>query len=96
MDVLDQLDQLGPLLATVVGGIQADQLDNPTPCTNFTVGGVLEHMIGGATTLVANVEAFASEALEPMRGGDTFAAATEAAPSATPIERLAAFTGRRT
>jgi uncharacterized protein (TIGR03086 family) len=53
MEVLDQLDQLGPLLAGVVGGIRADQLDSPTPCAEFTVRGVLEHMIGGATTFAA-------------------------------------------
>jgi uncharacterized protein (TIGR03086 family) len=178
MEVLDQLDQLGPLLAAVVSGIRADQLDNPTPCRNFTVGGVLEHMIGGATmfaaafrgvepsqpdatdvlvgfaptltelaeamhspgaldrtirapfgevpgatfarfvvldglvhgwdlatatgqpyeppeALVAEVRAFARQAVEPLRDGDTFAAAVEPPPSATPIQGLAAFTGRR-
>jgi uncharacterized protein (TIGR03086 family) len=178
MEVLDQLDQLGPLLAAVVSGIRADQLDNPTPCAKFTVGGVLEHMIGGAivfaaafrgvepgqadTTdvlagfgpvltglaeamhspgaldrtirapfgdvpgatfarfvvldglvhgwdlatatrqpyeppeaLVAAVEGFARQAVEPLRDGDTFAAAVEPTSSATPIQRLAAFTGRR-
>jgi uncharacterized protein (TIGR03086 family) len=177
MEVLEQLDQLGPLLVTVVGGIRADQLDDPTPCAKFTVRGVLEHMIGGATmfsaafrgaeptqpemsnvlasfaptltglaeamhstgaleravrapfgevpgamfarfvvldglvhgwdlatatgqpyqppdALVAEVEAFARQALEPLRDGDTFANAVEPPPSATPIERLAAFTGR--
>jgi uncharacterized protein (TIGR03086 family) len=178
MDVLDQLDQLGPLLAGVVGGIRADQLDNPTPCAKFTVRGVLDHMIGGATTfsaafggvesrqadtsdvlagfgtaltglaeamhtpgaldrtvqapfgevhgavfarfivldglvhgwdlatatgqayeppeaLVAEADAFARRAIEPLRDGDTFGPAVEPPPSATPIQRLAAFTGRR-
>jgi uncharacterized protein (TIGR03086 family) len=178
MEVLDQLDELGPLLAAVVGRIRADQLDNPTPCANFAVRGVLEHMIGGATTfaaafrgaepghpattdvlaafgptltelaeamhgggaldrtirapfgevpgatlarfvvldglvhgwdlatataqsyeppdvLVAESEAFAREALEPLRDGETFAAAVAPPPAATPIQRLAAFTGRR-
>ena len=178
MEVLDQFDQLGPLLAAVVSGIQADQLDNPTPCAKFTVAGVLEHMIGGATifeaafrgvepshpdatdvlasfgptlsglteavhspgaldrtvqapfgevpgatsarfvvldglvhgwdlatatgqsyeppeALVAEVEAFARQAVEPLRDGDTFAAAVATPPSATPIQRLVAFTGRR-
>jgi uncharacterized protein (TIGR03086 family) len=178
MDVLDQLDQLGPVLAGVVGGIRADQLDNPTPCAKFTVRGVLDHMIGGATifsaafrgvepgradttdvlatfgptltelanamhspgalgrtiqapfgdvpgadfarfvildglvhgwdlatatgqpyepsdALVAEVEAFASQAVEPLRDGDTFGPALEPPASVTPIQRLAAFTGRR-
>jgi uncharacterized protein (TIGR03086 family) len=53
MDPLSQLDQLAPLLAAVVGSISADQLDRPTPCAEFTVQGVLEHMIGGATMFAA-------------------------------------------
>jgi uncharacterized protein (TIGR03086 family) len=178
MDVFSQLDELGPLLADVVGGITPDQLDNPSPCADFTVRGVLEHMIGGATAftaaflgveageadtadvlggfgpaltalaesihspgaldrtiqapfgevpgltfarfvvldglvhgwdlatstgqpytpsdaLVADVESFAAEALPPLRDGQTFGEAVEAPASATPIERLVAFTGRR-
>ena len=178
MEPLDQLDQLGPILAAVVGGIRADQLEQPTPCAKFTVQGVLEHMIGGAAMftaafagteprppdtadvlggfapvlnalaesmhrpgaldrtiqapfgevpgdtfarfvvldgivhgwdlatatgqsyappdgLVAAVTAFASEALPPLRDGDTFAAEVEPPPAATPIQRLAALTGRQ-
>ena len=178
MDPITQLEQLGPHLGAVVATIRPDQLDNPTPCAEFTVEGVLEHMVGGATkfagafrgfqggdpetsdvlaefgpalsalaeaihspgvlgrtieapfgevsgdtlarfvvldglvhgwdlatatdqpyeppaTLVAEAEAFAHQALGPLRDGDTFAPAVEPPPSATPIERLAAFTGRR-
>jgi uncharacterized protein (TIGR03086 family) len=177
MDVLSQLDELGPLLAGVVGQISPDQLDQPTPCKELTVRGVLEHMVGGATTftaafrgvepgtpdtsdvlgsfgpvlsglaeaihgpgalertiqapfgevpggtfarfvvldglvhgwdlatatgqsyeptdgLVSEVESFAREVLAPMRDGVTFAEPVTAPASATPIERLAAFTGR--
>jgi uncharacterized protein (TIGR03086 family) len=179
MDVLRQLDELGPVLGGVVGGISPAQLDRPTPCADFTVRGVLEHMLGGAAqfaaafrgeqaptaptpgdvlgafgaaltslveairspgalerdvaapfgqvpgqtfarfvvldglvhgwdlatatgqpyapadALVADVTAFATEALPPLRDGVTFAEPTDAPPSATPIERLAALTGRR-
>ena len=178
MDPLNQLGLLGPLLAEVVGGIDADQLDEPTPCADFTVRGVLEHMIGGATAfaaafrgqeaaapdlddplarfgpaltdladaistpgaldrtvaapfgdvpgetfarfvvldglvhgwdlatasgqaydppaeLVDAVDGFAHQALDPLRDGETFAAAVDPAPGATPIERLVAYTGRR-
>ena len=177
MDVLGQLGELGPLLAGIVGAISPDQLDQPTPCSQFTVRGVLGHMIGGAAVfaaafrgvepsmpdttdvlggfgpalgglveaihapgaldstvhapfgdvpgatfarfvvldglvhgwdlatatgqsyappdaLVAEVESFARETLAPLRDGDTFAEPVEAPASATPIERLAAFTGR--
>ena len=48
MDGSQQLDQLMPVLHGLVDRISAEQLDDPTPCVNFTVTGVLEHMIGGA------------------------------------------------
>jgi len=178
MDALTQLGQVGPLLGGVVANLTADDLDRPTPCREFTVRGVLEHMIGGATLfaaayrgetpsepdvsdvlagfgpalenlfgaltapgaldqkiaapfgeadgedfaryialdgiihgwdlatatgqpynppddLVAEIETYARRAVDPLRDGDAFAAAVDAAPDATPIERLAAFTGRR-
>ena len=53
MDPITQLEQLGPHLGGVVAGITADQLDNATPCAEYTVRGVLEHMIGGATAFAA-------------------------------------------
>jgi uncharacterized protein (TIGR03086 family) len=178
MDPLSQLDRLAPILAGVVGSISADQLDRPTPCADFTVRGVLEHMIGGATVfaaayrgenpaapelddvlagfgpalaglgaaigapgaldrtvaapfgevpgetfarfvvldglvhgwdlatatgqpydppaeLVAAVDEFARQAVDPLRDGQTFAAAVEPAAGASAIERLVAYTGRR-
>ena len=49
MDGVQQLDELMPLLHELVDGISPDQLDGQTPCPKFTVAGVLEHMIGGAT-----------------------------------------------
>lgn len=177
MDPLTQLGLLGPLLGEVVGGIDPDQLEAPTPCADFTVRGVLEHMIGGATAfaaafrgedapeaalddplgrfgpvladlaeaisapgaldrtiaapfgevsgdtfarfvvldglvhgwdmatatgqaydppreLVEAVDGFARQALDPLRDGQTFADAIEPEPTASPIERLAAYTGR--
>jgi uncharacterized protein (TIGR03086 family) len=176
MEPLDQLDTLGPILAGVVGNITADQLDAPTPCRDFTVRGVLEHMVGGATAFaaafrgtapaapaadplagfgpalsdlaaamhepgaldrtiqapfgevageafarfvvldglvhgwdlatatgqpydppadhVAAVDGFADGALDGLRDGSTFAAATEPPADATAVERLVAYTGR--
>ncbi len=49
MDGVQQLDEIMPLLEAVVDGIGPDQLDDPTPCAQFTVSSVLEHMIAGAT-----------------------------------------------
>jgi uncharacterized protein (TIGR03086 family) len=178
MDPLHQLEQLGPLLAGTVGAITPEDLDRPTPCAEFTVRGVLEHMVGGATVfaaayrgeapgepdtsdvlaafgpalnglaaavsapgaldrivaapfgavpgetfarfvvldglvhgwdlavatgqaydppdeLVSAAAAFARQTLDPLRDGQTFAAAVDPPRDATPIERLAAYTGRR-
>jgi uncharacterized protein (TIGR03086 family) len=183
MGPLEQLDELEPLLGGVASGITPGDLDTPTPCANFTVRGVLGHMIGGATqfaaafrgesapavpadvaegpevvaragaalaglmgairspgaldrtvaapfgdmpgeafarfvvldglvhgwdlatatgqtyepsaALVAAVDDFAHQAIAPsMRDGDTFAVAVEPHAGATPIEQLAAYTGR--
>ena len=177
MQPLEQLGELGPLLAGVVGNIREDQLDARTPCTDYNVRGVLEHMIGGATQfaaayrgeepgepptgdvlagfgpvlgelagamsapgaldrtlatpfgemagetfarfvvldglvhgwdmatatgqpyepsaeLVAAVDDFAHQIIDGVRG-ESFGPAVEPAADATPIERLACFTGRR-
>jgi uncharacterized protein (TIGR03086 family) len=53
MDPVTQLGQIGPVLGGVVANITPDQLDQPTPCDGFTVRGVLEHMVGGATAFAA-------------------------------------------
>src|SRR6266550_3049634 len=66
MDPLEQFDLLAPALGGVVTQIGAGQLDEPTPCTDFTVRGVLEHMIAGATGFAA---AFRGEAA-PSANGD--------------------------
>lgn len=178
MDPLTQFDELGPVLGGVVANLTPDQLDRPTPCAEYDVRGVLEHMIAGATAfaaayrgtepavpdtsdplaafgqalgelgaavnepgalertvaspfgdlsgetfarfvvldglvhgwdmatatgqayeppdaLVAAADEFAHDVLDDLRDGDTFADAVEVDPGATPIERLAAFTGRR-
>lgn len=177
MDPITQLEQLGPHLGGVVARITPDQLDDPTPCADYTVRGVLEHMLTGATAfaaayrgeapgepdlsdplgdfhavlgdlvaaisapgaldqtvqapfgplpgetfarfvaldglvhgwdmaratgqpydppdeLVAAADGFAHQALDTLRDGDTFKAAVEPPADATPIDRLAAYTGR--
>jgi uncharacterized protein (TIGR03086 family) len=45
--------------------------------------------------LVAEVDAFARQVLDPLRDGGAFGPAVEPAADATPLERLVAFTGRR-
>jgi uncharacterized protein (TIGR03086 family) len=45
--------------------------------------------------LVGAVDGFAREVLDPLRDGQAFGPAVPPPPDATPIERLAAYTGRR-
>jgi uncharacterized protein (TIGR03086 family) len=71
MDALTQLDRLGPLLAGVVHRIRPEQLGLATPCAEFTVHEVLEHVVGGGTTFAA---AYRGEAPRSVPTGDMLAA----------------------
>ena len=53
MDPIAQLDALMPLLDTLVAGLDDADLRAATPCDEFDVRGVLQHMIGGATMFAA-------------------------------------------
>jgi uncharacterized protein (TIGR03086 family) len=46
MDVIAALDATFAHARGVIAGVRADQLDQPTPCTEWTVHDLLEHMIG--------------------------------------------------
>ena len=65
MDGAEQLDQVMPLLVAVVGRIEPGQLADPTPCANFTVAGVLDHMIGGARAFAPAFRGEPAPAVEP-------------------------------
>ncbi|MDP1820765.1 MAG: TIGR03086 family metal-binding protein [Acidimicrobiales bacterium] len=66
MDGPQQLDEIIPLLKGVVDGVSAEQLDAATPCGTYTVRGVLEHMLNGAT---AFAPAFRGEPSPASAGG---------------------------
>ena len=68
MDGAQQLDEIMPLLHTLVDGISPDQLAGATPCPKFSVAGVLEHMIGGAAVFAP---AFRGEAPSPSTAPTT-------------------------
>ena len=53
MDPITQLDQVLPLLDSLVDGLETADLARPTPCASFDVRGVLTHMVGGATMFAA-------------------------------------------
>ena len=53
MDGVAQLDEIIPMLEGIVLRIPAAGYDAATPCSEWTVTGVLEHMTAGATTFAA-------------------------------------------
>ena len=68
MDGVQQLDEIIPLIEKVVEQIRPDQLDNPTACAKFTVTGVLEHMIGGATHFSPAFRGGVAGSVAPLEG----------------------------
>jgi uncharacterized protein (TIGR03086 family) len=46
MDVVDALEQTFAHTQTVIAGVHADQYEDKTPCSEWTVRDLLEHMIG--------------------------------------------------
>lgn len=78
MEPADQLAVIIPTLIKIVDGLDDDQLDDTTPCANFTVQGVLDHMMGGASTFV------------PAFLGETAPEATAATNPATPAGEVLA------
>jgi uncharacterized protein (TIGR03086 family) len=52
MDPSEQLAVILPSLTALVDQLEPGDLGNPTPCANFTLRDVLDHMIGGATSFV--------------------------------------------
>ena len=54
MDPIAQLDAIVPLLDELVASVDETGLDVPTPCAQFTLRQVLEHMVGGATMFAAS------------------------------------------
>ena len=83
MDVVDALDKTFTHAHGVIAGVRRDQHDMPTPCSEWTVTELLEHMVGVVAGLGA---AAAGTQPTPFELGDDpaaqFAAAAQTAMSA--------------
>ena len=51
MDLIAALEQTYDHTHSIVTGVRQDQLDNPTPCTEWNVGALLSHAIGVVTNI---------------------------------------------
>lgn len=68
LDPQAQLAAIFPLLTALVRDLDAVQLDAPTPCAAYSVRGVLEHMVGGATAFAAAFRGDDPQAVAPPSG----------------------------
>jgi uncharacterized protein (TIGR03086 family) len=77
LDGVQQLEQIAPILGAIVGNLTDADLARPTPCANFDVAGVLEHMIGGASAFAPGFRGDGSAPNPPTEGSvfDRFNAA---------------------
>ncbi len=84
MEPNEQLAITLPTISLLVAGIEPAQMDLPTPCANFTVRGVVDHLLGGAAVFT---HAFRGEEPEaPTPAGE----ATSAGPSGVPAAEVRA------
>lgn len=66
------MEDLGPAtdaLAAVVAGVRTDQLDAPTPCDDYSVGDLLDHVDGLALAFTAAARKESSVDGPPPAGG---------------------------
>jgi uncharacterized protein (TIGR03086 family) len=52
---LSRFDRAAVVAEEVISGIKADQLDDPTPCTEWSVRQVINHLVGGGVFFVSSM-----------------------------------------
>ena len=80
MELIDALEQTFQYAHGVIGNVRGDQLDNPTPCTEWAVRDLLGHTIGVVAGLGA--AAAGTQPAEFVLGPDPAAQFQQAAKSA--------------
>lgn len=53
MDALERLDKAAEAALQVLGGIKTDQFHEPTPCSDWNVQALMNHMVGSMRFFVA-------------------------------------------
>lgn len=70
MDLVQELNTAAKACTAVVQGIKTDQLANRTPCGEWDVQGLMNHMIGSMAYLTARAEARDPGTLQPANVSD--------------------------
>ena len=76
MDVLETMGRVLDRTGEVVDNVKEDQLGDATPCTEWTVRDVINHITGGATMFAVCVEqgSVPDDLLPQIMGGDNLGA----------------------
>jgi uncharacterized protein (TIGR03086 family) len=74
MDLITTLATAFDHTHTVIAGVRPDQLDNPTPCAEWDVRGLLSHTLGVVAGIGASVAGNAPSAPDSFVLADDFAA----------------------
>jgi uncharacterized protein (TIGR03086 family) len=72
MELLDTINRVLDRTEEVVNNVEPSQLGNPTPCTEWTVRDVINHVTGGGTMFAECVEggSVPDDRLGQLMGGD--------------------------
>jgi uncharacterized protein (TIGR03086 family) len=93
MDTIATMRQVIAETTRVVDGIEPSQLDNPSPCENWTVRDVLNHVTGGAEMFAICVDegSISDEKFGALVSGDNLGTDYKAAFKTASGHALAAF-----
>ena len=88
-DPVAMLERAVAATEAIVAGVRSDQMDLATPCTDWTVRDVIDHVVKGNAWAVANLASESGSA--PRPGGDMVGNDPAAAFAASSAQMVAAF-----
>lgn len=93
MDNIALMQQVVDETTKVVNHVSPGQLGNPTPCTEWTVRDILNHITGGATMFAISAEqgSVPDEVIGQLMGGDNIGDDPQAAWAKAADRAMAAF-----
>src|SRR5438477_2867776 len=96
MDLLPTMEKVLDRAGTVVDGVEPSELGNATPCTEWTVRDVINHVVGGATMFAECVEqgSVQDDRLGQLMGGDNLGDDYKGAFHVASDRARAAFSGQ--
>ena len=72
MDAYERIEKATAECATAIRGVKTEHMDQPTPCSEFDVAGLLRHVVGGMSMLHTAATGGKGEmpTEDPLAGGE--------------------------